>query len=82
MSSVAEWEKTDTQKEQGARVMSEWAPEIKNIPMAECNTYGTHQAVRGDISVSECVAYGVFKGQQLREGAREDDGVYEPITTY
>ena len=53
--------------------------------MAECMAYGTlgTQQEGRDVSVSQCLAYGVFEGQQMKEG--EDDayeiveGVYEPI---
>jgi len=54
--------------------------------MTECMAYGMHQAGgRGDIPVSQCVAYGVFEEeQQMREGENENsyeivDGSYDPI---
>jgi len=52
--------------------------------MTECMAYGMHQAGgRGDIPVSQCVAYGVFEEQQMREGENDAyeivDGSYDPI---
>ena len=53
--------------------------------MAECTAYGMHQAGgRGDIPVSQCVAYGEFEeGQQMREGENDAyeivDGSYYSI---
>jgi len=53
--------------------------------MTECMVYGMHQAGgRGDIPVSQCVAYGVFEeGQQMREGENDAyeivDGSYDPV---
>ena len=53
--------------------------------MTECMAYGMHQAGgRGDIPVSQCVAYGVFEeGQQMREGENDAyeivDGSYDPV---
>jgi len=53
--------------------------------MTECMVYSMHQAGgRGDIPVSQCVAYGVFEeGQQMREGENNAyeivDGSYDPI---
>ena len=47
-------------------------------------TLGTQQEEGKDVSVTQCLAYGVFEGQQMKEG--EDgayeivEGVYEPIS--
>ena len=58
--------------------------DIKNIAMTECTAYGMHQAGgRGGIPVSQCVAYGVFEGQQMREGENDAyeivDGICDPV---
>jgi len=66
-------------------VTSGGAFNIKNIPLTEGMAYGMHQAEgRGDIPVSQCVAYGVFEeGQQMREGENDAyeivDGSYYSI---
>ena len=76
---------------QDSGVVSGGTSEIKNIPVAECMAFGIlgeHQAEgRGNVSLSHCLAYGVFdhEGQQMTKG--EDDDYesleqaydYEPI---
>ena len=70
---------------QDTGVTSGGASDTKNILMTECMAYGMHQAGgRGDIPVSQCVAYGEFEeGQQMREGENDAyeivDGSYYSI---
>ena len=63
--------------------MSGETSKIEDVPMAETvpnGTLGMQQEEGQDVSVTQCLAYGVFGGQQMREGDYEAmDRVYEPM---